>query len=236
MRHAPSGWLTAGSAFTAVVVGIGAVAVAAALAQRTTEDARTHRGPVDRIVVDLSDGRLTVRRGGPEVVVHRRLAWSWTRPHTTQTWADGTLTLAAACGTRSRPSVAVNCTTDYTLEVPAQVHVTARTSEDIRVDGVRGDLDLSTAGTVTVTGAAGRVAATSPDGDIDVRFDRPPPEAEASTESGDIRLVVPRDGRYRVHTVVPPGDEADVAVAREPDGPHRLTARTGTGTVAIAYL
>jgi hypothetical protein len=231
------GWRVAGSAFTAMCLLAGAALVASTLAQQERDEHRTYAQPVNRIVVDLGEGRLSVRPGGAGVTVDRHLSWSWIRPSTTEQWDGQTLNIHAVCGSREPPSVAVNCTTDYALTVPAEVELDVRTQDaDIRVDGVHGRLQLaSSGGGIAVSGTAGTVSARTGTGAVSLVFARPPASAEAFSESGDVTIVVPRDGRYRVHATADFERRISVGVVPDPDGPSLVSAGTGTGTIRIGH-
>jgi hypothetical protein len=234
------GWRVAGTAFTAVCLLAGAGLVASTLALQEHDEHRTYARPVNRIVVDLDAGRLSVRPGGtgvPGVSVDRHLTWSWIKPSITERLDGQTLSVHAVCGSREPPSVAVNCTTDYALTVPAEAGLDVRTGNgDIRVDGLRGDLRLaSSGGGIAVTGTARTVSARTGKGAISLRFERPPASAEAFSEAGDVTMVVPRDGRYRVRATADFERRISVAVTPDPDGPSLLSAGTTTGTIHIGH-
>jgi hypothetical protein len=86
---------------------------------------------------------------------------------------------------------------DTRILVPAQTTLTIRTVNDgdIRVDGVRGEMELSnTNGGIAVSGAAGPVVANTVNGAVEVSYVRPPDKPIAlSTLNGDIDLTVPSE-------------------------------------------
>jgi hypothetical protein len=231
------GWRVAGTAFTAVCLLAGAGLVASTLAQQERDDHRTYANPVKRITVDLDAGRLSIRPGGAGVTVDRHLTWSWIRPSITERWDGQTLSIHAVCGSREPPSVAVNCTTDYALTVPADVELDVRTEDgDIRVDGLRGDLQLaSSGGGIAVTGTARTVSARAGGGDVRLVFGRPPASAEAFSETGHVTMVVPPDGHYRVRATADFERRIFVGVVPDPDGPSLLSAGTATGAIHIGH-
>jgi Putative adhesin len=231
------GWRVAGSAFTAVCLLAGTGLVASTLALQERDEHRTYARPVNRIVVDLGEGRLSVRPGDAGVTVDRHLSWSWIRPSTTEQWDGQTLNIHAVCGSREPPSVAVNCRTDYALTVPPEAELDVRTRDgDIRVDGVHGHLQLaSSSGGIAVTGTAGTVSARTGKGAVRLVFERPPVSAEAFSETGSVTMVVPRDGRYRIQATADFDRRISVAVVPDPDGPSLLSAGTGTGTIRIGH-
>jgi hypothetical protein len=217
------GWRVAGSAFTAVCLLAGTGLVASTLALQERDEHRTYARPVNRIVVDLGEGRLSVRPGDAGVTVDRHLSWSWIRPSTTEQWDGQTLNIHAV--------------TDYALTVPPEAELDVRTRDgDIRVDGVHGHLQLaSSSGGIAVTGTAGTVSARTGKGAVRLVFERPPVSAEAFSETGSVTMVVPRDGRYRIQATADFDRRISVAVVPDPDGPSLLSAGTGTGTIRIGH-
>lgn len=231
----PSGWRIIGSGFTALVLLAGAGVIGAVAATRTTDTTTGYDG-VTRLRVELGDGRLTVRRGGPGVRVRRHLTWSWFAPVETEFRDGPALTLGASCYTpvsdRSEVVVAVNCTIGYEIEVPPEVVLTATANEGIAVDGLTGAVELTcTDGAIVVTGAGGPVTARAGAGDIDVVFTSPPASAELTSGSGDVRLLVPAGHDYRVSGSA---HRITNAVPSVPDAAHLLIARSG-GALSIGY-
>jgi hypothetical protein len=231
----PSGWRIIGSGCTALVLLAGAGVIGAVFATRTTDTTTGYAG-VARLRVELGDGRLTVRQGGPGVRVRRHLTWSWVAPVVTEFRDGPALTLGASCYTpvsdRSDVVVAVNCTIDYEIEVPPEVELTATSSEGITVDGLTGSIELTcTDGGIVVTAAGGPVIARADAGDVDVVFTSPPASAELTSGTGDVRLLVPAGHDYRVS-----GSARRItnAVPSVPDATHVLTARSG-GALSIGY-
>lgn len=231
-----SGWRIVGSACGALVLLVGAGLTAARAAAQTSDTVQGYDG-VRSLRVELGDGRLTVRRGGPAVRVRRHLTWSWFPPRATEQRDGPALTLGASCSApvsdRSDVVVAVNCTVDYEIEAPPELALTATSTGDIEVDGLTGAVDLTcTDGAVVVTGARGPVAAHTGSGDLDVTFAGPPASAELTTGSGDIRLLVPPRAGYRISVSA---RRTAIAVPSAPEGAHHVTARTASGAVSIGY-
>jgi hypothetical protein len=105
------------------------------------------------------------------VVVERRLRWSAGRPTIGETWDGDTPRIRSRCGEATR------CTVAYTLRVPADVEIDARTrASRIEARGLTGSLRLTgSSGAVTATGLRqGPVEIGADPGDIDLRFASPP--------------------------------------------------------------
>ncbi|MET0493526.1 MAG: hypothetical protein ABW000_10400 [Actinoplanes sp.] len=239
VREAPTGWRIAGSAFSVLVLLIGAGLAAATAAQQSSDTTVSCLG-VRKLVVEAGAGRLTVRRGGPAVLVHRHLTWSWFRPHVEERQDGTTLTLRADCSEpvsdRAEATIAINCVADYTIEVPRELEITASTAEGIAVHDVTGPVDLTcTEGSITVTGAGGPVTARTGPGDVAVGFAQPPSSANLTSDQGDIRLVVPPDSDYQISSSRLSERRTRITVVHEPAAGHRLTTHTGSGSISIDY-
>jgi hypothetical protein len=231
----PSGWRIIGSACSVLVLLVGAGVIGAAAAVQRSDRTVGYEG-VRSLRVELGDGRLTVRRGGPVVRVRRQLTWSWFAPRETELRNGSALTLGASCSgpvsPRSELVIAVNCTVDYEIEVPPDLTLTARGDDGIEVDGLAGAVDLTCLdGTIVVTGAGGPVTARTAAGDLDVTFARPPASAELTTDTGDVHLLVPPGHDYRISAAA---RRTTITVPHAPASAHLLTARGG-GTISIGY-
>ncbi|MDR7274212.1 hypothetical protein [Catenuloplanes atrovinosus] len=229
------GWRVIGSVWSALILLACTGVTAAVAAAQSSHTTTVHHG-IRSLVVELDEGRLTVRRGGPDVRVHRHLSWSWFAPRVTERRDDSTLTLGAGCATRvsdrSDIVVAVNCSIDYEIEVPPDLTLTATTTSGIEVDGLTGAANLTCEeGDIVVTGAGGPVVARTYIGDVDVVFVRPPLTADLTTGEGNIRMLVPPGHDYRVSSSA---RHTASAVVSAPSAAHQLIAR-GDGTVSIGY-
>jgi len=150
------------------------------------------------------------------------------------------------------------CSVAYTVELPADMAIRARLdNDDIRLSGVDGDLDLHTDnGSVTIRGSgAGTLALSSDNGDVtalDLRardvdadsdngevslsFARTPSTVKATSDNGDVNVVVPDDGTsYAVVTSSSNGSTA-APIRTDPDSARRITAKSQNGDVLVTYL
>lgn len=250
-----NGWLAVGGAFTALTIAAGGLSVAGWLGFRSEIQDHTYRQQVTRILLDVATGDLTLTPGeAGTVAVRRRLFWSYTRPTIHEEWDGSTLRVTARCPVLV--SVGPGCGVDYTLAVPDNVVVEARTSTgNISTRQVLGDLRLTAStGNITVVDAAGRlslhtstgditasgrltaaeVEATTSTGDVHIRFAEPPRTVTASASTGDIRVLVPAGEAYRVRAAASTGD-VRVGVRRNDEAARSLLVRTSTGDVDIAY-
>lgn len=247
-----SGWLVAGIVVAAILVAVCALSALGLSARRSQTQDHTYRHTVDRVVVDVGSGDVTLGPGDAgRVAVHRRLTWSWSQPRIVETWSGNTLTVHYRCpGVNLGPG----CGVDYGLRIPAGTIVDVHTgSGEIRVRDMAGPLTLdSGSGDVAVSGAGGtlslhtgsgdvnasgltatRASARTGSGDVTLRFTGAPATVTAESGSGDVRVYVPADTPYRVATHTGSG-QVDVRVPTDPDASASITVRTGSGDVTIA--
>jgi hypothetical protein len=220
---------------------------------------REYQHPVDRLVLDLDVGAVTVTgtTGTGTVQVTRHFTFSQRRhPAATETWQGDALHIGPP---RCVPDTG-GCSADYTIRLPAGTPVDVTTGGgDISTRGITGDQRLDTGfGTVRVAGSgrtldiddrAGdiigtRLAATdtvvSTNGQIALDYLTVPTALDATSNGGDIDVAVPRAGdgtdAYRVDT----GDavhknDATVDVAQDPAGRHLLFIRADQGNARVHY-
>jgi hypothetical protein len=124
------------------------------------------------------------------------------------------------------------------------VHATAlngdadlRTSSgDVMVRNLRGVTQLKTAsGDVEAEDlSTQRVEALSSSGDIELDFRSAPQDVDAATASGDVGVVVPNGGIYRVEADTGGGDN-EIGVSTDPQSARVIRARTSSGDVSVGY-
>ncbi|MEU8384654.1 hypothetical protein, partial [Streptosporangium sp. NPDC048865] len=262
-NNARTAWLVAGGTLTALTVAFTALAAWAEITTvpphtETTLQSRALTSPGIVVEaaghVDISVVPGAVQRLGLE----RTLLWTGDRPVVTEEWDGRTLRLDVRCpgGDRDGDGGPV-CQADYLLSVPAatDVEATSHRFGTVSVNGIQGDLRLSTAvGDVVVDGTRGalRVRAQTGNvtgaglrsaeadvetgrGDVNLRFAAPPDDVSAVAKaSGNVEVRVP-DGReygegYNVRTNT---GSATIEVRLDPAAPRRITALTGQGRLHI---
>jgi hypothetical protein len=223
----------------AVVIGVAAVAVVAAigltvasLTFRDTEH-RTHvlRGEVSRVVVRGDSGDVRLRPGPADRVEVRETRRSWLGdPKLDLSLRGGVLDVAVDC-----PGFAPECSDDLAIAVPAAA--AARGVFDLRTDsgdvaatGVGGPLTMQTdSGDVTGARLAGAtVRGHSDSGDVRLALLAPARAVTGSSDSGDVRLAL----AAAAATVKASTDSGDVDVA-VPAGRYRIGADTDSGDVSL---
>jgi hypothetical protein len=172
-----------------------------------TIDVSTDAGDIRVVPSDRSDIAVTV--GVSDGLLGTDRATRVTR---------GRLVLSADCPL----FVSFWCKADYTVQVPRSLV---------------SDLDVrSTHGDVTATALRSADAhAASDHGDVSLRFRRAPRRVEATSEHGDVDVVVPRDGTaYQVEFSTGHGD-ARSSVRTDPTSGNRIDAHSDHGDVTVRY-
>lgn len=130
------------------------------------------------------------------------------------------------------------CTASYTLRVPRDVEVVAWSGGgSVTVRGVTGPVELSSQhGDVDATLLrAPRARATADHGSVQLAFAAPPRRVEASSDHGDVTVVVPRTSAgYRLELSTDHGG-TDVGVRTDPDSPRVIDLSSDHGDLTVRY-
>jgi hypothetical protein len=246
-------WLIGGSVLTVLVL-VGATLNAVGLVARedetvTTEfdasglagiDVRAETGSIEVVGTDTDVVRLTVE------LTHglRRTG------HRAEVEGD-TLVVRSSC-----PIISQWCEADYRLEVPAALAVRAgiddgrltirdidgpvdADGDDGRVELVRlsGDVVADTDnGSVVATGLRSEVVdADSDNGSVRLTFAEPPRSVDATTDNGDVEVVVPDDDTTYLVDIDTDHGSTDIGVRTDPDSDRRIFGRSHNGSVTVRY-
>lgn len=176
------------------------------------------------------NGSVRISVGSGPMSVTETLRYGAVKPSTSHRVEAGTLKLVGAgCG-NSQP-----CEVHYEITVPASTPVTVtQDNGEVDVDGVTGTIDLSTTnGRVHGTAlGAKQVTLKTGNGAVTAAFAVAPDNVDARTDTGAVTLVLPRGATYNVQAHVDIGT-AQVDVPTDPSSPHRITATSVTGLVAV---
>ncbi|MFI2608898.1 DUF4097 family beta strand repeat-containing protein [Kitasatospora sp. NPDC018619] len=235
-----SGRLAYFAAFAAVATGMAACGVAPG---NGFDDDTTVGERITAVRLDTTSGGVTLRGkdGLDQVAVHRSVSYRDDRPGPTSRVEDGVLVLGG-CGR--------HCSATYTVEAPAGLPVSGRTSSgadsltrvggvristgsgSVRLDGVAGTAEVKTTnGAITGRGLSGsRVRAETSNGAVDLA-PATPQDVSATTSNGAVTLVVPA-AAYRVSARTGNGHR-DIGVPDDPSGPYRLDLSTGNGRISV---
>jgi hypothetical protein len=176
----------------------------------------SYQGRPGLINVRLSDGDITIESGPPgRVGVTRAFAWSGGKPVPQERWNGHTLTIGQNCPGGWDSS----CTVNYTIAVPPGV-----------------TLDLQTdSGNITAAGAqVAQAQASSDSGDVQLSFAAAPDSVWASSESGNVTVLVPSGGSYTVHGQTANGNSS-IDVLRDPTARRSITAISDDGDITVGY-
>jgi len=255
-RAGRTAWLTIGVILTVLTIAVTIAGlwfrVAAKAAIISQNQDRTYTGQPAKIMLNLSSGDITIRRGAAgQVAVHRQLQWVHSKPIIDERWNGSTLVISQGC---PNGFLDLRCNANYTLTVPPGVTVTATTaSGNVQVADITGPLQLrsesgdvgavnpvgdltakSASGNVTVTGArSGIVTATSNSGDVTLGFAVAPDEVSADSAAGNVSVAVPTGGSYDVQASTAAGNTS-VRVPNNPHSPRLIHAHTDAGDATVS--
>ncbi|OWY61258.1 hypothetical protein B7486_64745 [cyanobacterium TDX16] len=251
-------WLAVGSFFAAFTLLFSGIWVAAAFARDTDTFQVTVDEPVARVVIDADVGGdvRVVGTQGDEVVVDGTTHRGLVEPDHDEVVAGETLTLSSDCGPVGPLALAMFCSLDYVVQVPAgtdlEVHGHAGTvsivgtSGEVHVDvlGGRAELDdLSGPVQVETRGggvrgerlASSTVTAETAGGGVDLAFVESPDQVSVSASGGGTTVLLPPgDVGYALDTQASGGSEI-IDVRTDPDAARVLKLRTSGGGITVRY-
>jgi DUF4097 and DUF4098 domain-containing protein YvlB len=256
-RGVRAAWLVAGAAATAFAIGTTSFAlwhrtIARHMVTYSAYQTHTYTGQPAAVVVRLTSGDVTLRRGPGGRITVRRQQWPDGKPVISERWDGHTLRVMQVC---PRGLLNGSCSVECILTVPSSVSVTASTdSGNITVNGVTGRLSLLSAsgdlaasgtsgpvsartssGNVTVTGARSPdVTAKTSSGDVELAFSGVPARADGETASGNVMVFVPPPARYNVQADTSAGNRT-VTVVQDPASPRMIIANSASGDVTVSY-
>lgn len=221
--------------------------------ERTTTTEHSAQG-VRAVDVRVENGAITVVGTTDDTIrVTARISDGLRATGESQTVVGDVLELRGGC-----PVVFTSfCNVAYTVEVPADLAVTARTNnDDITIDGVLGTIDARSGnGRVEVRGAGtqplrlgtdnGRVVgidlrsasvdASSDNGTVELSFRDAPDHVRASTDNGSVRIAIPDDGGSYLVEVDTDNGSASAPIRTDPNATRTITGRSDNGDVLITY-
>ncbi|MCO1658091.1 DUF4097 family beta strand repeat-containing protein [Pseudonocardia humida] len=190
-------------------------------------------GPVAVLEVSTDAGRVSViGSDDPAVTVTRRIHREPDAPVEAVRHDGDVLRIESECPVDSPRGP---CRIDYEIAVPRDTSVA--------IGGAGGDLATTgLAGPLTARSASGSIlvaehrspttVADTASGDVEVRLGERPVSLEVRSVSGNVRVVLPDAGSYRVETATVSGD-TDVDVRDDPGASSTVRARTTSGDVTV---
>lgn len=148
------------------------------------------------------------------------------------------------------------CDADYRIEVPSGLAVRATVDDgrltvrdvdgSVEVDGDDGSIELvrltgdivasTDNGSVVATGLRSQVVdADSDNGSVRLTFAEPPRRVEATTENGQVEVVVPDDDTTYLVDIDTDHGSTDIGVRTDPDSDRLIVGRTNNGSVTVRY-
>ena len=215
-----------------VVCGV-AVGVSEALTHDRTTNATISRH-IERVVVHADTGNVHLEGSeGSRVMVRERLRWMWRRPQVVTSVSGSTLMVSGSCpdsGPLNR------CKADIDLAIPFDADVVVQgDSGDITADRLAGHIELRTnSGSLN-----GRdlnpisVSAVTTAGDVNLDFTTQPVSVQANSDSGDVDVIVPAGGEYRVDATTSAGDVDVRGVLRNDRALRSISATADAGNVTV---
>ncbi|MFF4778572.1 DUF4097 domain-containing protein [Microtetraspora fusca] len=184
---------------------------------------------------------------GSVVKVDETLRWSSGKPVTEHKVEGDALVMSYEC-----PHAMDNCSVNYTIKVPKGMRVEVKAgSGDVHLNALSGPTKVETGsgdvhlkalgGSITakvgsgdlegtgLTGAELKLEAGS--GDATLQYATVPDKIDLSAGSGDAKITLP-GGPYSVDVRTKTGDRT-VSVKTDPNSPHKVVIRTGSGDVTL---
>jgi hypothetical protein len=200
---------------------------------RTQDTGSTLANPVHKIIVQADAGDVDVRAGlTRDVMVQRHDAWLLDRPHTSERYAGGVLTIRTDCGGLK---AILRCRSDLRIDAPPEVDVTVRTKAgDVDLRGLSGRADVQTdSGDIrTHRLEPVTVRASTDAGDVSLDLFGEPARTEATSNAGDVRVTVPY-GPYRVDANADAGNVKVEGIIRDDLAPQAIAALTDAGNITV---
>jgi putative adhesin len=236
------------------VLVVGTVSVIGFFMVRHRTERAAFTDPITRVQVISGTGDVRIRTAAaqqPSSVISRTSESFRTAEHS-ETLSNGLLRVEGGC--RGAMVISDFCAVDFEIFVPAGTVVSVDTGTgDVSVHGTGAAVDVTTGsgdirlartggasqaktGTGDVTGAllaGGTISVRTGSGDIDLAYATAPDQVKAKAGTGDIDVLVPRDGSaYRISTETGTGDRK-VNVPTAPDSKRTISLDTGSGDIRV---
>lgn len=247
-------WRIGGSVLVVAMLAFGTLQAISRIAHRTETVVTVFDQPGLRLI-DLSIDQGSVRVVGTDrdaVTVTVRVSHGLVATQRSEVVDGDRLIIDSSCN----PIVSQFCRTDYLIEAPSDIAVTASTSHnDMSVSNITGPVELSTShGNIEVDRVSGaaqlstshgnvigigvassEVTARSSHGDVRLGFNSAPSEIVATTSHGNIEIVLPDTGvAYAVDLSTSRGSTSS-PVRTDPIAERTIEARSSHGDVTVRY-
>lgn len=220
--------LASGSVCAAVAVAVPAACLALDSQIHTSVTYGAGAGRVTTLVIDDPSGNVQITGGASALSVTEHQSYRDSAPSSTHTVAAGRMTLGFRC-------TSDDCGIDYDVKVPSGVAVQITTTAgDVTLAKVASAIQVtSDAGDITASGLTAPTARFSDEaGDVLIGFAAVPGTVVAASEAGDVTVLLPGSGTYRVAASSQAGDH-HVTVPQSPDSANTVTVTSEAGDVAV---
>ena len=198
-----------------LVITCGGALLMLALLDRSTQT-QNFTEAVTQVQVNTDTGDVAIHAAEPgaDTSVVTRTKSIYSSPQHTAVVRDGVLMVSGSC--RNQLFLVSMCSVDFDITVQAGARIQAHSSTgDVQIRSITGP----------VTAAAG-------DGDVRLEFGQAPDQARAGSDTGDVRIELPGQERYRVEASTGTGD-TKVSVPVSDSSSRIIQASTGTGDVTV---
>lgn len=233
-------WRVSGSVLAVITLAwLSLEAVDQVVGRQGTVTDRFDAATIERVEITLENGGVVID-GRPEASTATVIAdvrSGLGSANYRASVSNGTLRIDTGCSWRSD-----SCVEQVRVVVPASVDVLVRVeNDDIMVRGIGGEIDLATENGDVETSAltSPSVAASSQNGAVQLGFARPPRRATATSENGDVEVVLPAsaDNAAVDFVLVASSSNGDVTtpVRTNPSSARSITATSENGNVNVRY-
>ena len=244
-------WITVGGILAIGTLGWGTYNIVSLLAhEEHIEHASFAAADVTSVDISNDNGSVSITATDSDTIdVTADVSNGWQATKVSSRVVGGVLEVRASCPV----FVAIWCSVEYTIAMPADRPLTIDGSGTVVVRGMTGSVDVDSddgrlelddiAGDITVSNDSGRIIgrrltsstvdATNTNGRIELSFLDPPQAVSARTENGRIDVVVPdTDVLYRVDLHTDNGS-TDNAVRTDPASDHVIELSSQNGSVTL---
>lgn len=190
--------------------------------------------PVRQLTLTGHAGDVTLSTGPGPITVSETIRYTDDKPVTSHTVNGGTALLNAEQCQHVRP-VNGTCQVDWEIHVPVGTNLNLTSSSgDLSLSGIAGTVFAkANAGDVDARDLTSKsVVAESSSGDVRLAFQQAPDQVSATTAAGDITVGVPGGTGYAVNAQSST-DRPTITVPNDPKSPHRIKAKTSSGSIDI---
>ncbi len=249
-----SAWVIGGSILTGLALSFGALQGASALATDTrTSDRSFDASAITTIEISVDNGAVTVdgRAGAERVRVQSRIRDGLSATDFSTRVTDGRLVIRGECGWLSEW-----CESRVTVTAPPNVRVVVTSeNDDITVRRMRAGVKLTTEnGDLSVSRLSRRAQLKTENGDITgsqlatstlragsengtvrLQFSSPPTRVDATSENGDVELVLPDTPDAYLLNIATGNGVVEASIRTDPTSKRTINVSSENGDLTVRY-